>query len=35
MAYKHQHCEPELKKTLVKPRVGPAKDNHQASTNYF
>ena len=33
--YKYQHCEPELKRTTSETTVGPAKDNNQASTNYF
>ena len=33
--YKHQHCDPKLKKTTSQTTVGPAKDNHQASTNNF
>ena len=32
---KYQHCKPELKKITSETTVGPAKDNHQASTNYL
>ena len=33
--FKYQHCEPEMKKTTSQTTAGPAKDNHQASTNYL
>ena len=33
--FKYQHCEPELKKTTSSTTEGPAKDTHQASTNYL
>ena len=33
--YKHQHCEPELKRTTSKTTVGPAKDQSSCFNQLF